>query len=162
MKLIYLLIPLLILGCSAERPLAETTPSDPPATAPGIAMEIMRHSDMRLTNHIYTDMGLLPVADAILDVPSIIGKKDKVEARGEALISFPAGQNSNGSDTSSHSSTCLEMLDNQNNSPRKNTPVTVGQKVSTGARYRVRTRKFHSATTATYKSRHTRRHTKYF
>jgi hypothetical protein len=109
---------------------------------PRIAMEIMRHSDMRLTNQIYTDMGLLPVADAVLELPSVLGKKETLDSLPDSRPPFPAGQNSNGSDTSSHSQTCFEVLDNQNNSPRKNTPVTVGQKVSTGARYRVRTGEF--------------------
>ena len=38
-------------------------------TAPRVAMEIMRHSDMRLTAKTYTDAGLLPVADAVLKLP---------------------------------------------------------------------------------------------
>jgi len=39
-------------------------------TAPRVAMEIMRHSDMRLTAKTYTDAGLLPIADAVLNLPS--------------------------------------------------------------------------------------------
>ena len=38
-------------------------------------MEIMRHSDMRLTSKTYTDAGLLPVADAVLELPSLTHKK---------------------------------------------------------------------------------------
>ena len=38
-------------------------------TAPRVAMEIMRHSDLRLTAKTYTDAGLLPVADAVLKLP---------------------------------------------------------------------------------------------
>jgi len=45
--------------------------------APRIAMEVMRHSDMRLTTKTYTDAGLLPVSDAVLGLPSLMntGKK---------------------------------------------------------------------------------------
>src|ERR1700688_3081514 len=44
-------------------------------TAPRVAMEIMRHSDMRLTSTTYTDAGLLPVADAVLKLPSLVKPK---------------------------------------------------------------------------------------
>ena len=39
-------------------------------TAPRVAMEVMRHSDMRLTSKTYTDAGLLPLADAVTKLPS--------------------------------------------------------------------------------------------
>ncbi len=38
--------------------------------APRVAMEILRHSDIRLTMNRYTDASLLPVADAIGKLPS--------------------------------------------------------------------------------------------
>jgi integrase len=44
-------------------------------TAPRVAMEIMRHSDMRLTAKTYTDAGLLPVADAVLELPYLSSTK---------------------------------------------------------------------------------------
>jgi integrase len=44
-------------------------------TAPRVAMEIMRHSDMRLTAKTYTDAGLLPVADAVLKLPFLANPK---------------------------------------------------------------------------------------
>ena len=37
---------------------------------PRVAMELMRHSDMRLTAKIYTDVNLLPTAEAIKSLPS--------------------------------------------------------------------------------------------
>ena len=43
-------------------------------TAPRIAMEIMRHSDMRLTSKTYTDAGLLPITEAVTKLPSFIDK----------------------------------------------------------------------------------------
>ena len=39
-------------------------------TAPRVAMEAMRHSDIRLTTKTYTDTGLLPVSDAVVKLPS--------------------------------------------------------------------------------------------
>ena len=39
-------------------------------TAPRVAMEIMRHSDIRLTSKTYTDAGLLPITDAVAKLPS--------------------------------------------------------------------------------------------
>jgi len=37
--------------------------------APRVAMELMRHSDMRLTAKIYTDINQLPTAEAIQSLP---------------------------------------------------------------------------------------------
>jgi integrase len=37
--------------------------------APRVAMDVMRHSDMRLTAKTYTDAGLLPIADAVDRLP---------------------------------------------------------------------------------------------
>jgi hypothetical protein len=39
-------------------------------TPPRAAMEIMRHSDMRLTTKTYTDAGLLAVWDKVANLPS--------------------------------------------------------------------------------------------
>jgi hypothetical protein len=48
MKLIYaLFIPLLFLGCSAEQPLAETQPADPPAIVSGTALSLPDADDVR-------------------------------------------------------------------------------------------------------------------
>jgi hypothetical protein len=47
MKLIYLVIPLLLLGCSTRQPLAETPPADPPATVPGTALSLPDADDVR-------------------------------------------------------------------------------------------------------------------
>ncbi|HWL53230.1 MAG TPA: site-specific integrase [Chthoniobacteraceae bacterium] len=45
-------------------------------TAPRVAMEVMRHSDIRLTANVYTDAGLLPVSDAVTKLPSFGEKSD--------------------------------------------------------------------------------------
>jgi hypothetical protein len=44
-------------------------------TSPRIAMEIMRHSDIKLTTKTYTDAGLLPVSDAVINLPSLLAAK---------------------------------------------------------------------------------------
>ena len=41
-------------------------------TSPRVAMELMRHSDIRLTMKTYTDSGLLPTAGAIKNLPSLL------------------------------------------------------------------------------------------
>jgi len=38
-------------------------------TSPRIAMEIMRHSDIKLTTKTYTDAGLLPLAETAINLP---------------------------------------------------------------------------------------------
>ncbi len=53
---------------------------------PRLAMEVMRHHDIKLTTQTYTDAGLLPVADAVLTLPSLtsrtqIGTQDLVRNR---------------------------------------------------------------------------------
>lgn len=40
--------------------------------APRVVMELMRHSDIKLTMKIYTDAGKLPLADAVAKLPSIV------------------------------------------------------------------------------------------
>jgi hypothetical protein len=47
MKLIYLLVPFFFLGCSAQRPLAEIQPTDPPATVPGTALSLPNANEVR-------------------------------------------------------------------------------------------------------------------
>ena len=49
--------------------------------APRVAMEAMRHSDIRLTTKTYTDTGLLPVADALAKLPSFTRSQAKDSQR---------------------------------------------------------------------------------
>jgi Phage integrase family len=50
-------------------------------TAPRVAMEAMRHSDIRLTTKTYTDTGLLPVSDAVAKLPSFSRSQAKDSQR---------------------------------------------------------------------------------
>ncbi len=47
------------------------------------AMELMRHSDMRLTNVIYTDTTALPLAQAMEKLPAFLADDSAVLARTE-------------------------------------------------------------------------------
>jgi hypothetical protein len=47
MKLIYLLIPFFLLGCSSQRPMAETQPADPSASVPGTTLAVPDTTDVR-------------------------------------------------------------------------------------------------------------------
>jgi len=40
--------------------------------SPRVVMELVRHSDIKLTMKIYTDVALLPLADAVLWLDSVI------------------------------------------------------------------------------------------
>jgi len=127
-------------------------------TAPRVAMEIMRHSDMRLTSKTYTDAGLLPVADAVLKLPSLTHKKP-ADSQIDSQDLFRAGQDVSTADMKSMGIEPLEAPVNQQDRQLKDGLVKTSQKLVDGARYRVRTRRFHSATATTCGSRHTRRHT---
>ena len=107
-------------------------------TAPRVAMEIMRHSDMRLTAKTYTDAGLLPVADAVLKLPFLANPKASGTQIGTQNL-FRAGQDLSIADTKSMGIASLELPVNQHDRQQKDGPVKTSQKLGTGARYRVRT-----------------------
>ena len=46
-------------------------------TAPRVAMEVMRHSGIRLTTKTYVDTGFLPLSDAVAKLPSFLGSPEK-------------------------------------------------------------------------------------
>jgi len=48
---------------------------------PRIAMELMRHSDMRLTQKTYTDALQLPTSEAIESLPSIMGESSQLSSQ---------------------------------------------------------------------------------
>ena len=107
-------------------------------TAPRVAMEIMRHSDMRLTSKTYTDAGLLPVADAVLKLPSLTHKKP-ADSQIDSQDLFRAGQDVSAADKKTTSSSYFEVTDNQEDGQQKGGLVKTSQKLADGARYRVRT-----------------------
>jgi hypothetical protein len=107
-------------------------------TAPRVAMEIMRHSDMRLTSKTYTDAGLLPVADAVLKLPSLIGKK-AADSQIDSQDLFRAGQDQSNSGTEVTTAYYSELPGSEHGGQEKASPVKTSQKLANGARYRVRT-----------------------
>ena len=48
--------------------------------SPRVTMELMRHSDMRLTQNTYTDAMQLPTSEAIESLPSILGDDSPLDS----------------------------------------------------------------------------------
>ena len=111
-------------------------------TAPRVAMEIMRHSDMRLTAKTYTDAGLLPIADAVLSLPSFLFTK-KLEPKTDTQIDpqslFRAGQNLSDPVTEKEESVDSYPAENQQVSCDSDGLVTTCQNDSKSGPYRIRT-----------------------
>jgi integrase len=107
-------------------------------TAPRVAMEIMRHSDMRLTSKTYTDAGLLPVADAVLKLPSLTGKQ-AAHSQIDSQDLFRAGHDGSTTGKKSAAEYYLELPRNEEDGQGKDGLVKTSQKLVDGARYRVRT-----------------------
>jgi Phage integrase family len=95
-------------------------------TAPRVAMEIMRHSDMRLTSKTYTDAGLLPVADAVLKLP-FLGKREATGTQIGTQNLFREGHDLSTADMKSMGITPLELPVNQQDGQQKDSPVQTGQ-----------------------------------
>ncbi len=95
-------------------------------TAPRVAMEIMRHSDMRLTSKTYTDAGLLPVADAVLKLPFLAKSEDASTQIGTQNL-FRASHDLSTADTTIAGIPHLELPINQQDRQQKDSPVQTGQ-----------------------------------
>jgi Phage integrase family len=96
-------------------------------TAPRVAMEIMRHSDMRLTAKTYTDAGLLPVADAVLKLPGLATtSKGRTQIRTQNFV--PAGQNESTPVATLSASTLSQVTESEPARHKNEQPVTAGQK----------------------------------
>ena len=75
-------------------------------------MEIMRHSDMRLTTaKTYTDAGLLPIADAVLNLPSLVKPNISTQIGTQNL--FRAGHDKSGPVTKLAFFTATDLIENQ-------------------------------------------------
>jgi integrase len=77
-------------------------------TSPRIAMEIMRHSDIKLTTKTYTDAGLLPVSDAVINLPSLLAAKAPSTQIGTQSL-FRAGHDLSTPDTELDENGLLEV-----------------------------------------------------
>ncbi len=95
-------------------------------TAPRVAMEIMRHSDMRLTAKTYTDAGLLPVADAVLKLPFLANPKASGTQIGTQDL-FRAGHDLSNTGTTVAGIPLLDLSGNEQLGHEKESPVQTGQ-----------------------------------
>ncbi len=107
-------------------------------TAPRVAMEIMRHSDMRLTAKTYTDAGLLPLADAVLKLPSLTGKKSE-GSQIDSQTLFREGHDLSVADKTVPGIPLLDVVENQQVGHENDTPDMTGQEKEKSGPYRIRT-----------------------
>jgi integrase len=106
-------------------------------TAPRVAMEIMRHSDMRLTAKTYTDAGLLPIADAVLNLPSLVKPVPSTQIGTQNL--FRAGHDESGPVTDSTFFPKSDLVENQSVASDKSTLGRFGQEKRKNGQNRIRT-----------------------
>ncbi len=107
-------------------------------TAPRVAMEVMRHSDMRLTAKTYTDAGLLPVADAVLSLPALSPDK-AADSQIDSQSLFREGHTLSGVGTKAVEEACAEALRGQEDRRAVATVGTESPKKENGGQNRIRT-----------------------
>ncbi len=93
---------------------------------------------MRLTSKTYTDAGLLPVADAVLRLPSLTHTKTAA-SQIDSQDLFRAGQDQSSKGTDDTAGYYSELPSSESHGQAKVCPVMTSQKIGNGARYRVRT-----------------------
>ncbi len=115
-------------------------------TSPRIAMEIMRHSDIKLTTKTYTDAGLLPVSDAITSLPSLGAKRDLGEESGlktrtqiGTQTMVRRGPDGSGPDRKTAKNDELEVVANKALTTEMSGPVRTGPETAQSCRARTRT-----------------------
>jgi integrase len=106
-------------------------------TSPRIAMEVMRHSDIKLTTKTYTDAGLLPVADAVINLPSLMRKARSTQIGTQSLFRAGHDQSTPGTDMSADDA--LQALGIKQLEQDDSELVTTGQDVANGSGGRART-----------------------
>jgi len=94
-------------------------------TPPRVAMEIMRHSDIRLTSKTYTDAGKLPVIDAVSQLPSFSDSKDseKADSQRASQSLFRSGPELSVPDDEKKNSSKTEVLEQKDVSHYLTIPV---------------------------------------
>ncbi len=107
-------------------------------TAPRVAMEIMRHSDMRLTAKTYTDAGLLPIADAVLNLPSLV-KPEATSTQIGTQNLFLTGHDQSSRVTKSASLSTTYLIENQIVTRDKSAPGRLGHEKKKHGQNRIRT-----------------------
>ena len=107
-------------------------------TAPRVTMEIMRHSDMRLTAKTYTDAGLLPIADAVLKLPSLAKSKDTSTQIGTHDL-FREGHDLSATGKTMLGIPLLDLSEDQQLRHENEIPDKTGQEKEKSGPYRIRT-----------------------
>jgi len=106
-------------------------------TSPRIAMEIMRHSDIKLTTKTYTDAGLLPLAETVINLPSLTKSANPSEPDSQSL--FRAGADLSGRVTDSTKGHYLELPSIEEDSHENSELVTTCPENEESCRARTRT-----------------------
>jgi hypothetical protein len=101
-------------------------------------MELMRHSDSKLTTKTYTDAGLLPTAAAVRALPSLLRENGKWTSLGTLGI-VPAGQSESPSVPCPARTDEPGTLMNTASGRDEALPVPLSPELPDGARCRVRT-----------------------
>jgi len=107
-------------------------------TSPRIAMEIMRHSDIKLTTKTYTDAGLLPVADNVINLPSF-KKSSEPDSQIDSQRLFRASTDLSGKVTRSTQEHYLELPSIEGDSHENSELVTTCPENEESCRARTRT-----------------------
>jgi integrase len=107
-------------------------------TSPRIAMEIMRHSDIKLTTKTYTDAGLLPVADNVINLPSF-NKPSAPDSQIDSQRLFRASADLSGKVTDSTKEHYLELPSIEGDSRENSELVTTCPENEESCRARTRT-----------------------
>jgi len=85
---------------------------------PRIAMELMRHSNIRLTQNVYTDVSQLPTDEAIESLPSILGDDSQIDSQksgvgghlvSQAVSDEPSGYDAETVENKEHSRALAEV-----------------------------------------------------
>jgi len=106
-------------------------------TSPRIAMEVVRHSDIKLTTKTYTDAGLLPVADAVVKLPSLMRKARSTQIGTQNLFRAGHDQSTPGTDMSADDA--LQALGIKHLKQADSALVPTGQELANGSGGRART-----------------------
>ena len=109
-------------------------------TQPRVAMEVMRHSDMRLTANIYTDLGLLPTSDAVLKLPSFTGiTSTPNDSQIDSQSLSRKGQSQSGPVTKSFENANSQYSDNEEDGLELSVAGATSPENENGCRARTRT-----------------------
>jgi len=110
-------------------------------TSPRIAMEIMRHSDIKLTTKTYTDAGLLPLAETVINLPSLtrLARPSEPDSQIDSQRLFRAGADLSGKVTDSAKEHYLELPSIERDSHENSELVTTCPENEESCRARTRT-----------------------